>query len=333
MSREDLRTMLSTARDIDPDPRHAAANPPPPRLPDLRRRMVATLFFEDSTRTRTSFTIAAHRLGMHTADLSAGTSSVNKGETITDTARNVEAMGVDALIVRARQAGAADIVARSVSCAVINAGDGRHEHPTQGLLDALTIAQAHARDADFDLAGLTVAIVGDVASSRVARSNIAALATLGARVVVVGPPGMVSPAHRALGCEVSNELDPILPEADAVMMLRIQFERHGEAPHGTTGNPSSSGTAGAGLKRSPSIASIREYRAGYAMTAERARLLGPRVIVMHPGPINRGLELDAEVADSPRSAILRQVSNGVRVRMAALWLCLTAGDRGRGASD
>ncbi len=296
-----------------------------PRRDDLRGRTVATLFFEDSTRTRTSFTIAAQRLGADVVDLSGGTTSVNKGETIVDTALNVEAMGIDAIIVRARQAGAAVMASQRVQCPVINAGDGRHEHPTQGLLDILTIAEANHRAESFDLSGLTVAIVGDVASSRVARSGIAGLTALGAKVIAVGPAGMVSAAHKGLAaspeaggagtCEITHDLDSVLESVDAVMMLRIQFERHGE------------GGAVAGVpagKKTQLIASVRDYRHGYAMTAQRAQRLKPGAIVMHPGPMNRGLEIDGVVADGPHSVILRQVSNGVRVRMAALALCHAA---------
>jgi aspartate carbamoyltransferase catalytic subunit len=221
-------------------------------------------------------------------------------------------MGVSAMVVRARQNGAASMIAGAVACPVINAGDGRHEHPTQGLLDAYTIAEAHGRLADFDLSGLTVAIVGDVASSRVARSAIAALTTLGAGVVCVGPPGMAPRTLEPLGCAVSNELDPVLPKAHAVMMLRIQFERHGEGESkGPVLKPAASG-----------IASIREYRELYGMTEERAARIRGGGIVMHPGPMNRGIEIDAAVADGPRSMVLRQVAHGVAVRMAALTLIL-----------
>lgn len=273
----------------------------------LAGRSVAALFFEDSTRTKTSFAIAAHRLGANVVDLSASSSSVNKGETLVDTARTVEAMGVRAMIVRAKQSGAAALVQQAVRVPVINAGDGRHEHPTQGLIDALTIARAHHRP-DFDLSGLTVAIVGDVANSRVARSNIAALATLGATTICVGPPSMVPATLASLGTHVANDLDKVVPIADAVMMLRIQFERHGEASSPVTGSPPPTRT----------IASIREYRDGFALTRERAQHLKPGAIVMHPGPMNRGIELDADVADGPASVVLKQVANGVLVRMAAL---------------
>ena len=272
---------------------------------------IANLFFEDSTRTRTSFTTAAHRLGAHVSNLLGAFSSVSKGETLIDTARNVEAMGAMALVIRARQAGAAALIADHVRCPVINAGDGRHEHPTQGLLDLYTLAEAHGRLDDFNLKGLTVAIVGDIVSSRVARSNIAGLTALGASVVCVGPAGLAPRSLESLGerVHVSHDFDSVLSRADAVMMLRVQFERH-----------SSAGES----KNSPAIASVREYRELFGMTGARAERLKASAVVMHPGPINRGLELDPEVADGPRSVILRQVTVGVGVRMAVLEACTAA---------
>ena len=282
----------------------------------LAGRTVATMFFEDSTRTRTSFTLAAQRCGARTVDVSGAATSVNKGETYIDTARVIESMGVDALVVRARQNGAADLVAGAVRCAVLNAGDGRHEHPTQGLLDCYTLAEAHGRLADFDLSGLRVAIVGDVVNSRVARSAIAGMTTLGGSVVCAGPPNFVPGSLAALACEVTNDLDGALGRADAVMMLRIQFERHGEGD--TKVGP------GAEPKKTAAIASVREYRAFYALTEERAARMKAGAVVMHPGPINRNLELDSAVADGPRSVILKQVANGVPVRMAALAMCVGA---------
>lgn len=270
---------------------------------ELKGRTVATLFFEDSTRTRLSFTLAARRLGAEVIDLGAGASSISKGESIGETARVVEAMGVDALVVRAKPAGAPALVAERVACSVLSAGDGRHEHPTQGLLDAFTLANAAGRSPGFDLTGLTVLIVGDVVSSRVARSNIACLGTLGARVVCIGPPAVAPPSLASLGCEVAHDLDANLPRADAVMMLRVQFERHEAGAIGTT----------------------REFREACALTRERAARLKPGAFILHPGPINMGLEMDAEVVDDPRSLVLRQVAAGPPVRMAALELCLRAG--------
>jgi aspartate carbamoyltransferase catalytic subunit len=246
----DLRALLIAARELSP-----IANLPDTRTEALAGRTVATLFFEDSTRTKTSFGLATRRLSGDVIDLSTGSSSVNKGETLTDTARTIEAMGVSAMVVRARQGGAAKMIAEAVACPVINAGDGKHEHPTQGLLDAFTIAEAHGRLDGFDLSGLTVAIVGDVASSRVARSAIGGLTTLGARVICVGPPALAPSSLASLGCEVTHELDPVIPSCDAVMMLRIQFERHAEDHKGP---------------RPASIPSVREYRELYGMTEERA---------------------------------------------------------------
>ena len=269
--------------------------------PVLSGRTVATLFFEDSTRTRTSFTLAANRLGATVADLSGSGTSASKGETLADTARTVEAMGVDAFIVRTGQSGGPGVIARAVRGAVINAGDGRREHPTQGLLDTLAVARAHGRTDTFDLSGLTVVIAGDTAHSRVTRSDVAALTALGAEVVLCGPPAMAPTGlGRALGCTVERDFDAAIARADAVQMLRIQFERGAR------------------------VASPRQYRAGYALTPERARTMKPGAIVMHPGPMNRGIEIDQAVADSdgadglPRSVILEQVRLGVAVRIAVL---------------
>lgn len=279
----------------------------------LQGTTIANLFFEDSTRTRTSFTNAAHRLRAHVSNLLGAFSSITKGETLIDTARNVEAMGVHALVIRARQAGAAALIASNVRCPVINAGDGKHEHPTQGLLDIYTLAEANKRLDDFNVKGLTVAIVGDVVSSRVARSTIAGLTTLGARVVCVGPAGLAPRSLESLGrgVAVTSDLDEVLPSVDAVMMLRVQFERH-DAPPDPAG------------KSSPAIASVREYKSFFGMTAQRAARLKRGAVIMHPGPINRGIELDPDVADGPRSVILRQVTVGVGVRMAVLEACAAA---------
>lgn len=307
-----LRALLALARDF-----RAARELPRP----LEGRLVANFFLEDSTRTRLSFSAAAMALGARVVELTAAASSVNKGETIIDSARILESQGVAAIVVRAKQSGAPHMIARAVACPVLNAGDGRHEHPTQALLDALTIADAFNRADDFDLSGLTVAIVGDVASSRVARSNIAALTTLGARVICVGPPSFAPRALESLGAAVTNDLDPVVPAADAIMMLRIQFERHaGHASHAAA--PSSSPATGASHAATPSpqaaIASIREYRAFFALTHDRAKLMKPNAILLHPGPINRGIELDAPVADGPASRILHQARNGLFARAAAL---------------
>jgi aspartate carbamoyltransferase catalytic subunit len=286
----ELRRVLTRARELRRQPE-----------PSLVGRTVATVFFEDSTRTRTSFAIAAQRLGAQVVDLSGKASSANKGETLLDTGRVIEAMGVSAIVLRTGEAGAAATLARELACGVVNAGDGRHEHPTQALADALALDDHwNGSDGSFGFAGKRVLIVGDVVSSRVARSNAAALKTLGAEVVLVGPPLMVpGTLGEALGCRVSHDLDAELPHADGVMMLRIQFER------------------GAGAL----LGSAREFRAGWGLTADRAARLRSDAAVLHPGPTNRGVEIDPEVADSPRSLILRQVAAGVGVRMAVLEAC------------
>ena len=264
----------------------------------LAGRCVANIFFEDSTRTRNSFTRAAQLLSADVIQVSGEGSSTSKGETEIDTARNIEAMGVDAIVVRHSSAGVPRNIADNVKCGVINAGDGRHEHPTQGLLDIFTL-QRHFGP---DLAGRRIAIVGDIINSRVVRSNIFGLRTLGAKVTVIGPPALAPDSLHTLGVEVSHDFDAMLPQVDVVMMLRVQFER----------------LAG------KAFASIQEYRDGYALTERRTRLLPEHAVVMHPGPINRGLELDSEVADGPRSIILRQVTHGVAIRMAILELIINA---------
>ena len=266
----------------------------------LAGRIVANLFFEDSTRTRIGFSVAAVRLGADTIDLTGHGSSVSKGETVLDTARTIEAMGVDALVVRSSDAGAPAMIANAVECSVINAGDGRHEHPTQGLIDLLTLQQRWA-----DFSDRRIGIVGDIGASRVARSNVHGFTTLGVDVLLVGPPTLVPASFEKIATgpgrvTVSHDLDAILPEIDAIMMLRVQFERH--SPGAITD----------------------DYRARYGLTRERFSRLRPDAVVLHPGPMNRGLEIDAEVADDPqRSLILRQVANGVAVRMAVLTRCLS----------
>lgn len=265
------------------------------RIPLLTGRTCVNLFFEDSTRTRNSFSLAARRLGAEALDFSTSTSSLSKGETVIDTAKNIEAMGVDAVVVRHRTPGTPLLLANNLRCSVVNAGDGPHEHPTQGLLDILTIRQRKGR-----IEGLTVALVGDIAHSRTARSNIWGLKKLGAKVIVCGPSTLVSPRWAELGVEYSYSLDDILPRVDVLNLLRIQFERQYTRP----------------------FPSVREYAHLYAM--DRARLAKAKsdVLILAPGPINRGVEITAEVADGPQSAILDQVTNGVAVRMAVLWLIL-----------
>ena len=264
------------------------------KVPALRGKVVALMFFEDSTRTRMSFELAASRLSADTVLFTAKGSSVAKGETTLDTARNIAAMGVDAMVIRHGQSGAPQMLARALpNISIINAGDGAHEHPTQALLDIFTIRQRLGR-----IEGLKVAIVGDIAHSRVARSNILGLKKLGADVVVVGPPTLVPRAIRAMGCEISHNLDDVLQEVDVVNMLRIQFERFG----------------------ANQFPSLREYHILYGLNAQRLAAAKPNLLVMHPGPINRGVEITSEVADGPNSCILQQVTNGLATRMAILYL-------------
>jgi aspartate carbamoyltransferase catalytic subunit len=265
------------------------------KLPLLNGKTCVTLFFENSTRTRTSFSLAARRLGADTVDFSASTSSVSKGETFIDTAKNIEAMGVDLVIVRHRTPGTPQLLASNLRCSVVNAGDGAHEHPTQGLLDILTIRQRRG-----SLEGLTVAMVGDIAHSRTARSNILGLKKLGAHVIVCGPSTLVSPRWAELGVEYSYSLDAILPRVDVLNLLRIQFERQYTRP----------------------FPSVREYAHLYAMDRHRLAKTKPDILILAPGPINRGVEVTPDVADGTQSAILEQVTNGVAVRMAVLWLLL-----------
>lgn len=263
------------------------------KVPALRGKVVVNLFFEDSTRTRTSFTLAAQRLSADVLDFTAATSSISKGESLRDTVRNIEAMGVDILVLRHPAGGAAQYLARCAKGCVINAGDGQHEHPTQGLIDIFTI-----RELKGHIEGLHVAIVGDIGHSRVARSNVWGLTKLGAKVTVVGPTTLVPGAFRAMGCEVSHDLDEVLPRVDVVNMLRIQNERI----------------------TSQVFPSTQEYVRLFGLTRERMRRAKPDVLVMHPGPVNRGIELAADVADGPNSSILRQVTNGLAIRMAVLFL-------------
>jgi aspartate carbamoyltransferase catalytic subunit len=280
------------------------------KLPTLRGRTVVNLFFEDSTRTRISFEAAAKRLSADVINFSAKGSSVSKGESLKDTALTLEAMGADAVVVRHGASGAPHRLAHSgwVRGSVLNAGDGTHEHPTQALLDAFTMRRHLAGDGasgtGADLAGQNVAIVGDVLHSRVARSNVLLLHTLGAHVTLVAPPTLLPVGVESWPCETSYDLDATLcaggKGVDAVMMLRVQRERMNAA----------------------FFPSAREYSRRYGLDARRLRALPDHTIVMHPGPMNRGLEISAEAADSARSTIVEQVSNGVAVRMAALYLLL-----------
>lgn len=271
------------------------------KFPTLRGRTVVNLFFEDSTRTRISFEAAAKRLSADVINFSAKGSSLSKGESLKDTALTLQAMGADAVVIRHAASGAAHQLARQewMKGVVINAGDGTHEHPTQALLDAFTIRR-NLRADKGDLSGLTIAIVGDVLHSRVARSNVLLLQKLGAKVVLVAPPTLLPVGVEYWGTQISYSLDEVLPTIDAVMMLRVQRERMDDLFFPTE----------------------REYSRSFGLNLERINRLKENAIVMHPGPMNRGLEISADSADSPRSVIVEQVANGVSVRMSVLYLLL-----------
>ena len=272
------------------------------KVPTLRGRTVVNLFFEPSTRTRTSFEIAEKRLSADTLSIATATSSVTKGESLLDTVRNIEAMAPDMIVMRHGSSGAPHLLARRCHSAVVNAGDGMHEHPTQALLDAFTIREHKKR-----LSGLKVAIIGDLLHSRVLRSNLLLLRTMGAEVWACGPATLLPAGLNRLGARATTAIDAAIEGADVVMMLRIQQERmHGHF-----------------------FPSLREYFTLFGLTRERLSRAHPDVIVMHPGPMNRGVEIDSEVADGPGSVILEQVSNGVAVRMAVLYL-LAGRDAGGG---
>ena len=296
LSREETVLILDTAAELA-----SVAGRPIRKLPTLRGMTVVNLFYEDSTRTRTSFEAAAKRLSADVINFSARGSSVAKGESLKDTALTLEAMGADAVVIRHGASGAAHRLAGWVTGSVVNAGDGTHEHPTQALLDAFTIRQRLGADKrGTGLDGLRVTIVGDVLHSRVARSNVLLLSTLGAEVTLVAPPTLMPYAVHTWPCKASYDLDTELRKTDVVMMLRVQQERMSAAY----------------------FPSVREYRRRYGLDAGRMALLPSHAIVMHPGPMNRGVEIAAEVADSPRSTIVAQVANGVTVRMAVLYLML-----------
>lgn len=293
LTRADAELILETARSF-----HEVNTRALKKVPVLRGRTVALLFFENSTRTRLSFELAAKRLSADTLSFSASGSSVSKGETLIDTARNIEAMGPDLVVMRHEQSGAHHLLLRAMSGAVINAGDGQHEHPTQALLDAFTLLERFGRTPQDGLHGKTIAIVGDIAHSRVARSNMLLLPMLGARVRVCGPRTMLPPGLEQYGVEATDDVDAALEGVDAVMTLRIQKERISGAR----------------------MASDGDYFHRFGLTKERFRHLPERALVMHPGPINRGVEIDHDVADDPRAVILQQAENGVAVRMAVLYL-------------
>jgi len=288
LSAEEITYILDTAEGFEQVSTRSVKKAPP-----LRGKVVVNLFFEDSTRTRNSFSLAANRLSADIIEFTEKVSSVSKGETLLDTAKNLEAMGIDIVVVRHSAGGAPRFLSRNINACVINAGDGFCEHPTQGLLDVYTI-----RKIKRTLEGLKIAIVGDIAHSRVARSDMWAMTKLGAEVTFVGPPTLMPTEVSRLPVKVSYSLDEVIEKVDVINMLRIQFERLG-------GNP---------------FPSIREYSHYFGLTVERMKKAKPDIIVMHPGPINRGLEMESEVADGPNSVILEQVTNGLAVRMAVLFL-------------
>lgn len=288
LSPQEIVTILDLAEHFSPDSRQRRK-----KRSHLADKVVVNLFFEPSTRTRMSFGLAARRLGADVMDFSPAGSSTSKGESFIDTAKNIEAMGIDLVVVRHSATGAPHLLAQHLKCGVINAGDGAHEHPTQGLLDIFTIRQLKGR-----LEGLTVGLVGDIAHSRVARSNIHGLTKLGAKIIVCGPPTLVPREIDELGVEVSHNLDAILPRCDVINMLRIQFER----------------------QRSGLFPSIAEYARLFGMDSARLQKAKPDLLLLAPGPINRGVEITPQLADGPHSAILQQVTNGLAVRMAVLHL-------------
>ncbi|KAA0236343.1 MAG: Aspartate carbamoyltransferase [Acidimicrobiales bacterium] len=295
LDREELESLLAlTEKFVEVSSR------PIPKVPALRGRTVALMFFEESTRTRLSFETAAKRLSAETVGFSVSSSSVKKGESLRDTAQTIEAMGVDLMVVRHASAGVPRQLQNWVEAGIVNAGDGWHEHPTQALLDCYTIQTRLG-----SLEGREVAIVGDIKHSRVARSNVAAFTMLGASVTLVAPPTLLPPSLRGWPVRVTHDLDEVLPKLDVCYLLRIQLERQAEAL----------------------LPSLREYTAYFGLTARRAELLPPDALIMHPGPVNRGIEIAADVAELPRSVITDQVRNGVAVRMAVLFAILgSAGD-------
>ena len=296
LSKDDAVLVLDTAKELS-----QISDRPVKKLPTLRGRTVVKLFFEDSTRTRISFEAAAKRLSADVINFSAKGSSVSKGESLKDTAQTLQSMGADAVVIRHPASGAPNLLASRnwIDAVVINAGDGTHEHPTQALLDAYTIRK-HLRNNEGDLAGLRVAIVGDILHSRVARSNAILLKTLGATPIMVAPPTLLPKGIESWQGEYSYDLDEVLPKVDAVMMLRVQQERMNAAYFPTA----------------------REYSRNFGLNLSRLKSMQSHSIVMHPGPMNRGMEITAEVADSKNSVVIEQVANGVSVRMAVLYLLL-----------
>ena len=296
LSAEEITYILDTAKGFEQISTRSVKKAPP-----LRGKVAVNLFFEDSTRTRNSFALAASRLSADIIEFTKKTSSVSKGETLLDTAKNLEAMGIDIVVIRHSAGGAPRFLSRNIKACVVNAGDGFCEHPTQGLLDVYTI-----RKVKGSLEGLKIAIVGDIAHSRVARSDMWAMTKLGAEVIFVGPPTLIPTHVNRLPVKVCYSLDEVIEEVDVINMLRIQFERLG-------GNP---------------FPSIREYSHYFGLTVDRMKRAKSDILVMHPGPINRGLEMESEVADGRNSVILAQVTNGLAVRMAVLFLVNQAAAEG-----
>ena len=296
LSKDDAVLVLDTAKELA-----VISDRPVKKLPTLRGRTVVNLFFEDSTRTRISFEAASKRLSADVINFSAKGSSVSKGESLKDTAQTLQSMGADAVVIRHGSSGAPHLLATRnwIDAVVINAGDGTHEHPTQALLDAYTIRK-HLRNNEGDLSGLKVAIVGDILHSRVARSNAILLRTLGATPIMVAPPTLLPVGIENWNGEYSYDLDEVLPKVDAVMMLRVQQERMSDAYFPTT----------------------REYSRNFGLNSQRLKTMQKHALVLHPGPMNRGMEITAEVADSTNSVVIEQVANGVSVRMAVLYLLL-----------
>ena len=288
LSKEEIELILKTA-----DSFKEVSAREVKKVPALRGKTIANLFFESSTRTRTSFEVAAKRLSADIINFSSAGSSTSKGESLSDTAKNIEAMQVDTIVMRHSSSGSAEYLSKVVKAGVINAGDGIHEHPTQGLLDMFTI-----KEKKKEIKGLKVCLIGDILHSRVARSNIWGLTKLGAKVTVCGPPTLIPRGIEKLGVEVNYDVDQAIRDQDVLNILRIQLERQSGA----------------------FFPSIREYAAEYGISVDRMKKAKPDVIIMHPGPINRGVELAAEVADGLNSVILEQVTNGIAVRMAVLFL-------------
>lgn len=288
MEKQEIQLILDTARSF-----REILDRPIKRVPTLQGKTVVNLFYEPSTRTRISFELAEKRMSADIINFTPGTSSVKKGESLIDTVKNIEAMKIDMVVVRHSSPGAAHLLARVMDANILNAGDGGHEHPTQGLLDMMTIREKFGR-----LEGLVIGLIGDISHSRVAMSNIFGLKTMGARVILCGPPTLIPREIEKLGVEVSHHIDEVIPRVDVLNILRLQLER----------------------QKSGLFPSLREYHNYFGITRERLEKASKPVLIMHPGPMNRGLEISSYVADSEHSVILEQVTNGIALRMAVLYL-------------